>query len=122
MIKYIPLDRTSIRAYLIRTKVYETERTPWVLRFHLKSVLYICNTIGTHIKVQVRDLHYMSSNLYHNCIISYMVTKWTDHAPGICGWSISMASKGLGIRKCISLGLASCLFTMRCNSIIICSS
>ena len=77
---------------------------------------------GVSIKAQVRDLHYNSSNLYPNCIRRHMLTKWTDHPPGICGWGVRIALKGLGIRKCVSLGLASCMFTIQCISIIFCCS
>ena len=64
------------------------------------------------VKAQVRDLHYNCGNLYLDCIIRHMVTKWTDHPPGICGWGVRMALKGLGIRKFVSSGLASCMFTI----------
>ena len=36
--------------------------------------------MGT-VKAQVRDLRYNSGNLYPNCIIRHMLTKWTDHPP-----------------------------------------
>ena len=70
------------------------------------------------VKAQVRYLCYNSSNLYPNCIIRHMLTKWTDHQPGICRQDVRTALKGLGIRNCVSLGLASCMFTIRCISII----
>ena len=56
----------------------------------------------TTVKAQVRDLHYNSSNLCANCIIRHMLTKWTDHPPGIYGWGVRMALKRLGIRMCVS--------------------
>ena len=74
------------------------------------------------VKAQVRDLRYNSGNLYPNCIIRHMLRKWTDHPSGICGWGGRMTLKGLGIRKCVSSGLASCMFTIRCISIIFCCS
>ena len=37
------------------------------------------------VTAQVRDRRYHSSNLYPNCIIRHMLTKWTDYPPGICG-------------------------------------
>ena len=73
-----------------------------------------------NVKVQVRDLHYNSGNLYPQCIIRHMLTKWTDHPPGICGWCIRMALQGLGMRKCVCLALASSMFTSRCISIVFC--
>ena len=72
------------------------------------------------VNAQVRDLCYNSGNLYPNCIIRHMLTKWPDHPPGICRWGVRMVLKGLGIRKCVSSGLASCMFTIRCISIIFC--
>ena len=33
-----------------------------------------------------------------------------------------MVLKGLGMRKCVFLGLASCMFTIECISIIFCCS
>ena len=72
------------------------------------------------VKAQVRDLCYISGNLYSNCIIRHMRMKWTDHPPGICGWDVGMALKGLDIRKCMSSGLASCMFTIQYISIIFC--
>ena len=74
------------------------------------------------VKPQVRDLRYNSGNLYPNCIIRHMLMKWTDHPPGLCEWGIRMALKGLGIRKCVYLGLGSCMFTIRYISIIFCYS
>ena len=62
----------------------------------------------------------ISGNLYPNCIIRHMLTKWTDHSAGICRWGVRTALKGLGIRKCVSSGLASYMFTIRCISIIFC--
>ena len=72
------------------------------------------------IKAQVRDLHCIGGNLDPNCIIRHMLTKWTDYQPGICGWGIRMALKVLGMRKYVSSGLASCMFTIQCISIIFC--
>ena len=46
-----------------------------------------------------------------------MLTKWIDHPPGICEWDVRIALKGLGIRKCMSLGLASCMLNIRFVSI-----
>ena len=74
------------------------------------------------VKAQVRDLHYNSCNLYSNCIIVHMLTKWTDDSTGICEWGIRMMLKGLGIRKCVSSGLASCIVAIRCIFIILCCS
>ena len=54
------------------------------------------------VKAQVRDLRNNSGNLCPSYIIRHMLTKWTDHPPGICGWGVKMALKGLGIRKCVS--------------------
>ena len=70
------------------------------------------------VKAQVRDLRYNSGNLYSNCIIRHMLTKWTDNPVGICEWSIRMACKGLGTSKYVSLGLVTCMFTVYCISII----
>ena len=64
----------------------------------------------------------ISGNLYANCIIRHMLTKWTDQPPGICGWGFRMALTGLGIRKCVSWGVASSMFTIPCLSIIFCCS
>ena len=74
------------------------------------------------VKAQVRDLRYNSGNLYPNCIIRHMLMKLTDHPPGICGWGVRMALKGLDIRKCVFSGLASCMFTIRYISIVFCCS
>ena len=41
-----------------------------------------------------------------------MLTKWTDHLPGICRWGIGTTFQGLGIRKCVYSELASCMFTI----------
>ena len=71
------------------------------------------------VKAQIRDLCYISSNLYPNCIIRHMLKKWTDYPAGICGWHIRMMLNGLEIRKCVSSGLALCMFTIRCISIIL---
>ena len=78
--------------------------------------------MGSNVNAQVRDLRYYRGNLYPNCIIRHVLTKWTDHPPGICGWGVRIALKGLGIRKCESSGSASYMFTMRCISIIFCCS
>ena len=75
-----------------------------------------------NVEAQVIDLHYNSSNLCSNCIIGHMLTKSTDHPSGICGWGVSMLLKGFGIRKCMSSGLASCMFPIPCFSIIFCPS
>ena len=74
------------------------------------------------VKAQVRDLCYNSGNLYPNCIIRHMLTKWTDHPPSICRWGVRMVLKGLGIRKCVFSELASCMFNIRCISITFCCS
>ena len=42
------------------------------------------NLLGKQdIKAQVKDLCYISSNQYLNCIIRDMLMKGTDHPPGI---------------------------------------
>ena len=80
-------------------------------------------SIVVHIvKAQVRDLHYNSSNLYPNCLIRHILTKWIDHRLSICRWGVRMALKGLGIRKCVCSELASCIFNSRCISITYCCS
>ena len=71
-----------------------------------------------YVKAQVKDLCYNSGNLYPNCIITHMLTKWTDYLPGICRWGVRVALKGLGIKKYVFSGLAACMFTIRCISII----
>ena len=55
--------------------------------------------IGSNVKVQVRDLDYISGNLHPNCIMRHILIKWTDHALGIYKWGLRMVLKGLGIRK-----------------------
>ena len=67
---------------------------------------------------QIKDLHYNSADLYHNCIIRHILTKWTYEAVGICRWHIIIILKRLGIRKYVSSGLASCIFTILFISII----
>ena len=52
-------------------------------------------TIGRNVKLQVRDLHYNTGNLYPNCIISHVLMEWTDHPPGICGWGVRIGVKGI---------------------------
>ena len=79
-------------------------------------------SFGNAVKAQVRDLRYNSGNISSNRIIRHMLTKWIDHPPGICGWGVRMALKGLDIRKCVSSGLASCMFNIRCISITFCCS
>ena len=69
-------------------------------------------------EAEVKDLRCNSSNLYANCIMRHVLTKWTDYPPGICGWGLRMAVKGLGIRKFVSSGVTTCMFTIRCISII----
>ena len=54
------------------------------------------------VKALVRKLHYNIGNLYLNCIITYVLTKWTDDPQGICRWGVRMALKELGRRKCVS--------------------
>ena len=87
-------------------------------KFPSKELPSPCLTLP--VKPQVRDLHYNSGILYPNCIIRHMLTKWTDHPPFICGWGVRMALKGLGIRKCVFSGLASCMLNIRCISITFC--
>ena len=57
--------------------------------------------MGSNIKAQVSDLQYNSGNLYSNCIMRHIRTKWTNHPPGISRLGIKMVLKVLGIRKCL---------------------
>ena len=81
---------------------------------------YYCKSHGSSIKAQVRDLCYNSGNLYPNCIIRHMLTKWTNNPSGICGWGVKIALKGLGIRKCVYSELRSIMYTIGYISIIFC--
>ena len=45
------------------------------------------------VKAQVRDLRYNSGNLYPNCIIRHMLTKWTNYPQGIYGWGVTIVLK-----------------------------
>ena len=74
------------------------------------------------VKGEVSDLCNNSGNLDPNWITRHVRRKWTSHPPGIRGWSVSMALKALGIRKCVSSGLASYMFAILCISIIFCCS
>ena len=68
---------------------------------------------GISVKAQVRDLRYNSGNQYPNCIRRDMLTKRTVNPLDICGLGVRIVSKGLGIRKCVYSGLASCMFAIR---------
>ena len=74
------------------------------------------------VKAQERDLYYNKVNLYLNCIMRYILMKWTAHPPGICRWGVRMALKELGIRNWVSSGLPLYMLTIRCISIIFCCS
>ena len=126
-VKYVRVDRTGVNAYSMRIKLQQTQNTAWILRLQLYKMrgLYrkSCLITGYQIvKAQVRDQRYNSGNLYPNRIIRHVLTKWIDHPPGVCGWGARMALKGLGIRKCVSSGLAPCMFNIRCISITFCCS
>ena len=73
------------------------------------------------VQAPVRDLRNISSDPYSNQMIRHVRRKQTDHLPGICRWDIMMMLKALVIRKCVSSGLASYMFIIRCISITFCS-
>lgn len=64
------------------------------------------------VMAQVTDLHNHSGNLDTNCIIRYILIKWTSHPPGICSLGVSLAFKGSGIKKYVCSKLATCLLTI----------
>ena len=50
-----------------------------------------------------------------------MLTKWTDHRPGICGWAVRMALKGLGNKEvCVlRIGLMHVCHSMYFHSLLL---
>ena len=108
-------------ALCLQRDAWNRSGTLWIMAAGLLSVdaatVVYRGERGSTCKAHVRDLHNNSRNLYSNYIRTHMLTKWADHVPGICGWGVRIGLKELGIRKCVSSGLGSCMFTIPCISI-----
>ena len=112
------LRQVVMYSLFISPNLVQTEHCDLVLSFVKPPLLLHSLLVYFAVKAQVRDLRYISGNLHSNYIIRHMLMKWTDYQPGICRWGVRIVWKELGIMKCVLSGLASCMFTIRCISIM----